>query len=529
MVSSLLKKQLLEVFTWLYVDNKTGKRKSKKGIVTFVALYTLLFAFLGVIFFVLAKLICTPFYTAGFGWLYWCLMGLVSLFMGVFGSVFNTYASLYQAKDNDLLLSMPVSPAVILLTRLSGVYAVGLMYELIVMIPTVAVWFIYTPLKIQSTLFSLLIPIILSILILVISAVLGYFVALISSKLKRKNILTVIISLIFIFAYYFFCSQASQILQKIVQNPALLDGKMRNVLFLLYHMGLAAEGNIVSMLIFSSVTAILLILTYFVMSHSFFKLATSNRGEAKKKYKEMPFKIRSSESALLYKEFCRFKGSTNYMLNCGLGTIFMPLAAIALIWKSSDLQPLLSDDLISRYIIPASIASICLLSTMNDITAPSVSLEGKSIWLIQSLPVSSKQVLKAKLKLHLIPTFISALPLILTLECILKPDIISGVLMFVLPAVFIVLTAQMGLIINLKMPNLNWTSEIIPIKQSFSSFLALFSGWTVVALFAVVFYLLRNTLSMTLCMILSLFLLIAVCSVLFKWIMSKGSEIFKNL
>ena len=72
-------------------------------------------------------------------------MGLLALFMGVFGSVFNTYASLYQAKDNDLLLSMPIPSGKILLVRLSGVYAMGLMYEVSVMIPTLVVWFMTAP------------------------------------------------------------------------------------------------------------------------------------------------------------------------------------------------------------------------------------------------------------------------------------------------------------------------------------------------------------------------------------------------
>ena len=56
------------------------------------------------------------------GWLYFTLMGLVAIFLGAFGSVFNTYSSLYLAKDNDLLLSLPIPVRVIIASRLlSGV------------------------------------------------------------------------------------------------------------------------------------------------------------------------------------------------------------------------------------------------------------------------------------------------------------------------------------------------------------------------------------------------------------------------
>ena len=60
--------------------------------------------------------------------------------MGVVGSVFITYSTLYQAKDNDLLLSMPIPVSKILFTRLFGVYVMGLLFEVLVMIPALIVW-----------------------------------------------------------------------------------------------------------------------------------------------------------------------------------------------------------------------------------------------------------------------------------------------------------------------------------------------------------------------------------------------------
>ena len=68
-----------------------------------------------------------------FAWLYMALMGIVSVTLGVFGSVFNTFSTLYQAKDNDLLFAMPITERSVLTARLSGVYTMGLMYELFVL------------------------------------------------------------------------------------------------------------------------------------------------------------------------------------------------------------------------------------------------------------------------------------------------------------------------------------------------------------------------------------------------------------
>lgn len=59
-------------------------------------------------------------------WLYFALMGLLAILLGSFGSVFNTYSGLYLAKDNDLLLSMPIPVNAIMGARLLSVYLLGL-------------------------------------------------------------------------------------------------------------------------------------------------------------------------------------------------------------------------------------------------------------------------------------------------------------------------------------------------------------------------------------------------------------------
>lgn len=529
MTKALFKKQMLEVFAWLYKDTKTGNHRTKKGIIRYAIIYLLLFGFIGVIFYFTADMLCEALVMAKMGWLYWCLMGLVALFLGVFGSVFNTFTSLYQAKDNDLLLSMPIPAPIILLTRLSGVYAMGLMYELIVMIPTLIVWFQNASFNVTAFIFEMVIPFILSVIVLVLSAVLGWVVALISSRLKHKNILTVLLSLIFIGVYYFLSSQASLALQAIIQNPVKTGDKVRNILYPLYHMGLAAEGNALSMLIFTAIALLLFGIVYLVMSHSFLKLATSNKGEVKKLYKEQQSKKRSVSNALFRKELCRFKGSPNYMLNCGLGIVLMPVAAVALIWKADTVSTFLSLPFIQEYIPLIAAAGIGILSAMNDISAPSVSLEGKNLWLVQVLPVSAGQVLTAKLNLHLLLTLIPALPLIAAVEWLIKPKLIFAILIPVFAILFILFTAVLGLAINLKTPNLTWTNETVPIKQSIGVTATMFGGWIIITALAGIYIKFESVFTPKTYLILCCVLLAVLSTALLRWLMTKGSRIFAAL
>ena len=529
MTKALFKKQMMEVFAWLYKDRKSGKLRSAQGIMAYSILYLLLFGILGFVFYAAADMLCQPLTDGGMGWLYWCLIGLIALFFGVFGSVFNTYASLYQAKDNDFLLSLPVPPFRILLIRLFGVYAMGLLYELIVMVPAVLVWFLRTPFSAVGAVCVLLIPLVLSVLVLVLSAVLGWVVALIAGRLKHKNIITVIISLAFIAAYYYVYGQAYTLLQTLLQNAAAVGDTMKSVLYPLYHMGLAAEGHLLSMLIFTAIIGALFLLVFWVLSRSFLKLATANRGTAKTEYKGRKQRVRSVGGALLHKELRRFLGSSAYMLNCGLGILMMPIAAVLLVWKSAELGALLSVPLIQPYVPLFAIAAICLIATMNDITAPSVSLEGNSLWLVQSLPLSGKQVLAAKLKLHLLLTLIPALPLIAAVEWVFKPQPLFAILIPVVAVLFIVMMAALGLVINLKMPNLNWTSEIVPIKQSMSVLLALFGGWAIIAALAGLYVLLNTVFSPLAYTLLVGGLFLIAVYVLLRWLFTRGTKIFERL
>ena len=108
MLKTLLKKQLLELNRSFFVSSKTGKSKSSRSAAFTIVLFILLMVFaIGGIFFYMSYMM-RPLITFGMSWLYFSIMGATAALFGVFGSVFNTYSSLYDARDNDLLLSMPI-------------------------------------------------------------------------------------------------------------------------------------------------------------------------------------------------------------------------------------------------------------------------------------------------------------------------------------------------------------------------------------------------------------------------------------
>lgn len=172
---------------------------------------------------------------------------------------------------------------------------------------------------------------------------------------------------------------------------------------------------------------------------------------------------------------------------------------------------------------------VCIISCMNDLTAPSVSLEGKSLWIAQSLPVAPKAVLWAKLKLHMLLTAVPELFLSACVCIVLRPDAALCALCLIFPVVFTVFNAALGLIINLKHPNFTWQTETAAVKQGASVMIALFGGWIIAALLAGIYYLLSSKLGAAAYLAIASAVIGIASALMLRWINTRGSEIFRYL
>lgn len=533
MIKALLKKQMLEVFANLFMGNRKKTRRTGKALVGYLLLYGFLFAYLGVTVFLMAKFLCKALAPMGLTWFYFAIMALMSLVLGVLGSVFNTYATLYLAKDNDTLLAMPIPPRYILFARLAGVYVSGLFFELLVMLPATVAWLIYgspTPL---GVIFALLIPFVLSFFVLSLSCLLGLLVAAISVRIRHKSLVVTLLCLAFLGLYFFGYSKLMSSLGDLFGMVGDIAEKVKGPLFLLYHMGRAAEGNGLSMLLFTGIVLGILFILCFVLSRSFLLLATTNKGLEGKAYKRANATKKGAFAALFAKELKRFVASPVYMLNCGLGALMLPIMGIMLLIFKDDanlMLPLIVSFLGDESILPLVLAAMaCAMTAMVNITAPSVSLEGKNIWIVQSLPVPPCKALYAKLLLHLLigvpPTLIAAVCLLIAM----KPALPFLFLIPLAMLLFLLLGALFGLFMNLLFPNLNWTNETVPVKQSMSVMVTLFGGWVLIVAFGALYVPLQGHIAPALYLALVCVLMAGACAALFQWIRKKGAQIFSVL
>ena len=95
MWKALLKKQFTELLYFYFPIAKPGKKRGAGAVIGFVALFIFIIISLGASFYAAADLLAASMLPMGLGWLYFSLLGSLSVFLGVFGGVFSTYSGLY--------------------------------------------------------------------------------------------------------------------------------------------------------------------------------------------------------------------------------------------------------------------------------------------------------------------------------------------------------------------------------------------------------------------------------------------------
>ncbi|MGM9947937.1 hypothetical protein [Floccifex sp.] len=529
MLKVLIHKQILESFSFLFYDNHKGVPRSKSSKIGFGFLFAFVFLTLALAIGVYAGLMVSTFQGLGINWFYYCIMSLVSIILGVFGSVFSTYASLYLPKDNELMLSLPIHKKDLILSRLVGVYVMGFVYMAIAFLPSMVIGQIGFGFTISSLICQILLMVALSFIVLALSTLLGWVVAQISVRLKNKSIIVVFLSLGFIGIYYYFYFKIVSGFQDLILKAMTLAVSFKDKGYILYVLGKAGDGDYISTGIIFILSVVSVIIVYALVYMRFDRLLMTNKGQKKKEYNAKSIKQTNVSTALLKKEWLRFFSSPTYMLNSGIGSVFTILLIIVCIFQKEmilDMLVFLSD---SSLLLIIAMTIIGFVATSNMISAPSVSLEGKNMWILQTLPVKQIDILQAKFNLHFLFTIIPLFVLDIVLIWLLKFSILETIFIFLYSILIVVFSDLDGLFLGLKFPNMEWTNETAVIKQGMAPFVALFGNWIVVFAIAGIYYFVHKFISVYIYAILILVLLSIISLILVVWIYKKGVQILEHL
>lgn len=479
MMRALLAVRFRALFTGMTRQGKQ-KKKSNAGtaillIVMYIYLAVVICGMMGYLFSSLVE----PYHAAGLDWLYFAMSGLLGLGFSILGSVFVTQNQLYDAKDNNLLLSMPVSPRIILLSRMVPLLVLNLLFTGVVMVPAIVVYAIQVHLSVTGILTQFLSILGITVLSQAVTCLLGWLLHLMLSKMN-KSVASMLYMILFLGVYFSVYSQANKILAGMAANGQAIAATLQTWVWPLYAMGQGCTGSLVSLLLFLLIAGGAFAIVYAILSVTFLHTATMRaKGRTHRRLNLGEARVSSPVNAVTGKEWKKFLGCPVYLTNMGLGVILcLALPVLGIIFRSKLMSLLQMPDMESMFmpILPLVICAMIafLISTMC-ISTPSVSLEGKNLWILKSMPLSSKQILLAKLRLHCILTIpvscIAVAVLAFTYGC----SVIDCILSAVVCGLLALLCGLIGLDCGLRWARMDYISEAYPCKQSASVLITMFS------------------------------------------------------
>ncbi len=474
MLLTLLKMRLAALFIPLF----TGRKKKRGALLTALVVLLLLCAavYFAVIFGAIFLAVGLPLFEARAEYAYFALGGAAMLLLMLLGSVMYTKSQLFAANDNELLLSMPIPPHLILISRLLVLFVLNLLLEALIALPMTAVWLLCGRPTVGGMAAFLLFLLILPLVALTVSCALAYLITHIGARIRKKSLVTTLASLVFIAVYFVLVSVMGEAMEGLAADITPLIAAVDSFPPLSV-LGRAMLATPVDLLLTLPLLVALILATFYLLSRTYLKTALNKRGERHTAYRARTVGVKSPLAALTLRELSHLGASPVFMLNAGIGLLMAFIPPILLLINSEAVLALAREIPELGAVLPAAAAAVnMLLVSMAFFSAVTVSLEGRALWIIRSSPVPTRTVLLSKLLLHLIPTSpVAALASVLYAVAI-RASLGEALALLLVSLAFVLLSAEIGLIANLLLPKLEWKNEAIPVKQGASTLIAMLGG-----------------------------------------------------
>lgn len=397
--------------------------------------------------------------------------------------IYKSQNILFDCKDNDLLFSLPIKKSKILFIRIFKLLLFQFVYNLMFLLPAFAIYVYFVKPNVGFYLISLVMSILIPIIPTVLSSFIGYIVKLFSSKSNKSKIVqTLLTSLIFL-VIFFFSFNLENYINNIVEHATDINDLLIKIYYPIgLYVRLITNFSFIDFIKLISVNIIPLLIFILLGSKFYFKIISNNKNSKHKtkiNNKKDEYKKHSKLYSLAKKELKRFVSSPVYMFNSSFGLIILLISTIAVSIKGDYIFKLIlssygiNDD-ISINILYYGLIIFSL--AMTSITSSSISLEGKTINITKSLPISIKEIIISKI----IYPYVIELPFVVISELIYliiyKPSVSFSIALILVSILLIFFTAAFGLLINLKYPKMNASSDTEVVKQSMSSMISVFSG-----------------------------------------------------
>lgn len=525
MWKALCKRQLLEL---LCGNNKKRRTKIKKtSPIGMALLILLLVALFSVIFFGYGMMMAEAMYLADVSWLFFAFAGALALLLGLFGSAYLVKGQLYEAKDNELLLAMPIPPITILTVRLLFLWVQTFLLEAVAIVPMWIAYLCYAPLTLANFSGVLLMLLSLPTISLAIACFLARLLSFLMARVKHKSLVAMGGFFTGMVLYFVVCFWMNQFIDELLLNVAAFAERIKAI-YPLYILGKAMAGDALAIVVLTVLFFAIAALCIYYLAQNFFKICAGERGVIRNKKEAKIGARRSVFTALLLREVKRLWNIPIYFMNAVLGGVFLLIAGVGLLIEKSSIDEIFAMvPELAMYTPLIALGLLGFFACTATTTTATISLEGKAITILQSMPVPTKMVFLSKLALHMLFLGSSNVFFAIAASIALSVPLLQTMQLLVIAVLLSVFTGILGLLLNLWLPNLNYNTPTQAVKQGAPVLLFMLFGYLLIAAFVLLFIYTPLTVStfLTVCvLVLTLLVMLAVW-----WLNKWGLHRFETL
>lgn len=446
---------------------------------------------------------------------------------------------LFNCKDDDLLLSLPLKKSTVLFVRIFKFYVFELLYNSVFLLPAMVAYIRYVNVDWTYYLVSIIMLLLLPIIPIIVSCVIGGIISASSSKFKFKKMAQTIITTIILLAVMYASFNLQSLIGKLAENATSINDTITKLYYPAgAYVKLITDFNITDLLLFIVINIALFATAIVVLGKVYFKINSSVKVvKASTNNSNYKIKTNSPMKCLIKKEINRFINSPVFIINAGFGLVLFVFGCILACIKFDGLVTSFAEqgieittEQIKTFIPVIAFGFICFASLMSSITSSMISLEGKSFNILKSLPVKPFTIIFAKV----LTAVIIMIPFILIGDLVLfikfNFNIIEIIMLLITSFVLPLFAETLGIIVNLKYPKMDAENDTEVVKQSMSSMVAVFAGMGLTALTIFTLYkCIQSNLPEDLVILggLGIYTLLLIC--LLIYLNKKGSRDFENI
>ena len=234
---------------------QTKSSKNSKSSIGKIILMIFLFAYVAVVFIgmfgLLFSTLIEPLHLMGIDWMYFSVMSIIIIMLCFIGSIFLTHHEIYEAKDNELLLAMPISNRDILLSRVFTILILNYVYEILVAAPAFYIYITRVGMGIVEIFMFIGVFLTLPLFVLALSCLFSWLLAHVMVRVKMKNVIAIVLFMVFMFVYFYAVNSIEEYINWLIMHGQSIASAIEKGIFPLYHLSIALEsGNIISFLIY---------------------------------------------------------------------------------------------------------------------------------------------------------------------------------------------------------------------------------------------------------------------------------------